>query len=362
MASSEPEETFDSLPSDFGDVDGGLKEYDPNSDEDISDIDVSFQEASDVPPADLDENPGKAPSLTTVLQCGGPVSAIAFVSPDVVLCTTEAKQVQLWSLNLPSAPILITSIRLPHKPHCFCLDSTHSQVFIGLSNGVILPFKLNLVKKTLLEGQPIHGHSNRVSSILYDDECNLVISCSYDRTLAVNCPSKNIMSSIKVNKAYATSLAMDPIGRRVFVGTFDGAITIFHVSTTGQISKRAEMKGHKGSVRCLYWDGFGTLYSGSFDRTIKGWGIAQQLQEQESMVVKEFIGHKGKVKALAGHSLPHLASSGTDWRVIVWNSHERPEYTLTGHTSVVRALVWSHDGRMLASGGNDKTIRIWGWQ
>ena len=78
MASSEPEETFDSLPSDFGmiahinglltrnqrlhlppftdytrflfyndqpsgDVDGGLKEYDPNSDEDISDIDVSFQ-------------------------------------------------------------------------------------------------------------------------------------------------------------------------------------------------------------------------------------------------------------------------------------------------------------------------------
>ncbi len=33
--------------------------------------------------------------------------------------------------------------------------------------------------------------------------------------------------------------------------------------------------------------------------------------------------------------------------------------TLTGHSEVVRSVVYSPDGRYLASGSQDKTIKIW---
>ena len=34
-------------------------------------------------------------------------------------------------------------------------------------------------------------------------------------------------------------------------------------------------------------------------------------------------------------------------------------HTLRGHKNVIRSIAWSPDGRTLASGSNDRTIRLW---
>ncbi|MCA1696575.1 MAG: hypothetical protein LC749_18665, partial [Actinobacteria bacterium] len=60
-----------------------------------------------------------------------------------------------------------------------------------------------------------------------------------------------------------------------------------------------------------------------------------------------------------------LASGSDDQTVRLWNvtdpAHPIPlGQPLTGHTSSIFAVVFSPDGRTLASGSDDQTIRLWG--
>ena len=55
-----------------------------------------------------------------------------------------------------------------------------------------------------------------------------------------------------------------------------------------------------------------------------------------------------------------LASGGGDKTVRLWDPATGEQLrTLTGHTDSVNGVAFSPDGRLLASGGGDKTVRLW---
>src|SRR4051794_37458492 len=58
-----------------------------------------------------------------------------------------------------------------------------------------------------------------------------------------------------------------------------------------------------------------------------------------------------------------LISSGWDGTVKVWDVADpaRPSlrHTLTGHAGLIRGLTFSPDGKTIASGSFDKTIKLW---
>ena len=78
-----------------------------------------------------------------------------------------------------------------------------------------------------------------------------------------------------------------------------------------------------------------------------------------------------KLKVLKGHSRriesvawtpdgTQLATGSQDKTVKVWNTKTgQLLHTLSGHEKPVRGVTWSPDGKLLASGSDDHSIRIW---
>lgn len=72
-------------------------------------------------------------------------------------------------------------------------------------------------------------------------------------------------------------------------------------------------------------------------------------------------GHTLKVSSIAFSPVGDVLATGSDDRSIrLWSLPSGDEIaTLDGHTDMVEALVFSPDGRQLVSGGEDFTIRVW---
>ncbi|MFJ5069220.1 cytochrome D1 domain-containing protein [Kitasatospora sp. NPDC088556] len=75
----------------------------------------------------------------------------------------------------------------------------------------------------------------------------------------------------------------------------------------------------------------------------------------------QFTGHTGTVTAVAyapdGRT---LATGSADHTVKLWDTTtHRMLATLTGHTGIVNTVAFSPDGRTLASAGADRTVRLW---
>ena len=79
------------------------------------------------------------------------------------------------------------------------------------------------------------------------------------------------------------------------------------------------------------------------------------------MQVRVFNGHRGAIFALAfSPDGKLLASAGEDRRIKVWDlSSSCLLKELKGHTDTIYSLVWSLDSGLLASGGMDGNLKLW---
>ena len=94
---------------------------------------------------------------------------------------------------------------------------------------------------------------------------------------------------------------------------------------------------------------------------LQGQLVAKTPTEEQSKVIRTLVGHSGGVRAVAISPDSRLLVSGSEDNTIkIWQLKTgRLVRTLIGHTNWISSLAITPDGEMLVSGSGDNTIKIW---
>ncbi|CEJ62508.1 Putative WD domain protein [Penicillium brasilianum] len=99
-----------------------------------------------------------------------------------------------------------------------------------------------------------------------------------------------------------------------------------------------------------------------FERELPDWLYrAPRVEEYWSQELQTLEGHSDSVPSVAFSRDGRLLASGSDDKIVkLWDPATGAlKHTLEGHSDLVWSVAFSPDGQLLASGSEDKTIKLW---
>jgi WD40 repeat protein len=152
-------------------------------------------------------------------------------------------------------------------------------------------------------------------------------------------------------------LAFSPDGRRIVAVSADGEqVVVWDVGQSRQLARLVHGPAH-GSLSVAFSPGGETIASGSGDGTIAFWDAASGARIGEPLRK-----HKDAIVALAySPDGKTIASASKDGTLILWTTAESSPLgeRLTAHDSPVQAVAFSPDGRTIVSASEDGKLAFW---
>jgi WD40 repeat protein len=313
-------------------------------------------------------------------------------------------------------PMVVGSVLSDHcgDIHCLIYDSETRTLFSssGCPENTIKVWKAKAKHKDLVCMSTLYGHDDRIYSLAYDSATRTLYSGSADTTIKVwqqreggedesDNESLICVRTLEGHSSGVLCVVYDSTTRTLFSGSKDATIKVWRnnegegqgsVDTGNDDHNSASMtdvctlEGHKSHVYSLSYDSTTrTLYSGSWDETIKVWtcgalassgGIILAATVQGYSNDMNFSGREdGLMRGIlcAKLCLAHDPANHTVYagihdgviEILQTRSAESqraeliPSKRVNAHNGSVRCLVYDTNSHMLYSGSADRIIKVW---
>jgi WD40 repeat protein/transcriptional regulator with XRE-family HTH domain len=215
-------------------------------------------------------------------------------------------------------------------------------------------------------GQPLltlEGHSGGVWGVALSADGRLLASGSDDGSVRLwEGETGRPLAALQGTTGGVMSVALSADGEIVAGGGEDGVVRVWDTTTHRVL---ATLHGDNGVVWRVALSREGQLLAtGAGDGTVRLWSIGPVADVEPTPLARPSAalrGHAGVVCGVALSADGRLVASGSDdGSVRLWEGETgRPLAVLHGHRAGVRRVAVSADGRLVASGGEDPTVQVW---
>ncbi|OUL24068.1 serine/threonine-protein kinase [Nostoc sp. 106C] len=219
----------------------------------------------------------------------------------------------------------------------------------------------------------LSGHSQAVKSLAYSLDGKILATASDDHTIKLRDINQFQEICTLVGHSHAVkSVAFSPDGQIIASGSWDKTVKLWNVNTGKVI---CTLTGHQLQVTSVAFSVQGQLLaSASFDRTICLWQLPTTevlLKSQEATgefknrpdctLLGTLSGHAWAVLTIAFSPDGKILATGSDDNTIkLWEVNTGQVITtLLGHSWSVVAVAFTPDGTMLISASRDRTVKLW---
>jgi WD40 repeat protein len=218
----------------------------------------------------------------------------------------------------------------------------------------------------------LSGHGNAVWSVIWSPDGKRLATASADHTAKVwDVESGKELLTLRGHSDGVQSVAWTADSGRLATGSRDNTAKVWDL---GSGKEQLVLSGHTDSVESVVWSPDGKrVATASEDHTAKVWDVADgkelltlggrrsNLFDLGRMEFLTIGGHRSDVESVVwSPDGKRLATASADHRAKVWDASSGEELlTFSGHSNSVFAVAWSPDGKRLATGGADKVARVW---